>query len=92
MLHPIGEFWHELGVGSSERFDPLVAQLGEGAFEDDVAGLPVVEAIERDRAVTATEAAQYALWISLLVGQLEPQYIYRWRGLDRFEAGKATDT
>src|SRR5947209_10116877 len=68
-----------------------MAQLGEGALEDDVTGLPVVEAVERDRAVTPTKAAQYALGIALLSWQLEPEDVHRRRGLDRLEPCQTPD-
>src|SRR3954467_6994508 len=83
MLHAIGELRDQLGEGLLERFNTGGAQLRVGALGDDVASLPVVEAVQHDRDMTSAEAAHQTLEILWLAGQLEPEYVHGRGGLDR---------
>src|SRR5829696_313517 len=88
MLDAIRKLRYQLREAPPERPDPLLAQLGEGPFGYDVAGLPVLIAVEQDRNVSPPDAPHRALWVILLPWQLEPQDVHRRRGLYGLEASQ----
>src|SRR5215210_936460 len=90
VLDAVGVLRYELREVPVERLDALAAQLGIRALGYDVAGLPVVVAVEHHRDVPPAEAAHYTRGVSLLARQLEPEDVHRRRGLYRLEAGQAS--
>src|SRR5918994_6585737 len=86
MLDAIRKLWYQLREAPLERPDPLLAQLGEGPLGYDVAGLPVLIAVEQDRNVSPPDTPHRAFWVSLLPRQLEPEDVHRRRGLYGREA------
>src|SRR5918997_1928611 len=89
MLDAVGELRYELRETPVERLDALAAQLGIRTLGDDVAGLPVLLAVEHDRDVASADAAHYPLGVILLPGQLEPEHVHRRRGLHELETRQA---
>src|SRR3712207_1902521 len=88
MLDAIRKLRYQLREALPERPDPLLAQLGEGPFGYDVAGLPILIAVEQDRDVPPPDAPHRALWVTLLPRQLEPEDVHRRRGLYGLEASQ----
>src|SRR5215216_555175 len=88
MLDAILKLWYQLREATPERPDPLLTQLGEGPFGYDVAGLPILIAVEQDRNVAPPDAPHRALWVTRLPRQLEPEDVHRRRGLYGLEASQ----
>src|SRR5215216_6948179 len=88
MLDAIRKLWYQLREAPPERPDPLMAQLGEGPFGYDIAGLPILIAVQQDGNVSPPDAPHRALWVILLPRQLEPEHVHRRRGLYGLEASQ----
>src|SRR5918997_2885699 len=89
MLDAVGELRYELRETPVERLDALAAQLGVRTLGDDVAGLPIILAVEHDRDVASADAAHYPLGVIFLPRQLEPEHVHRRRGLHGLETRQA---